>query len=325
MKEITIRIEQDLARCKELWEIFSPKRTLWDIWGVAICFFDYSIHSPYFVVIVKDGKDVGLLPLWHDSSLDRHLIFGGEYMEDTGFWLDVSFWSMLFKVLPENTVLYTVEEKSVQRVCSLFPDLQKRFSPEEFHYTLDLEKYDYQINTFLATFSRKHRKNFLYDITQFKKKGYVIELSSGLCEFEAFIEFNLNRFKEDSDFTDASVVRSMKKFLLYLQEQEMLQTILISKNNTICGVEFAAIFKETYYILNGGYAKDIPNIGKVLIMEHLENAQRLKMNKIDLLCGEGGWKDLWNFNKVQYYTFRKTSLTHNLPAFEETDPEGAKK
>ena len=209
--------------------------------------------------------------------------------------------------MPKNTILFTLNHDAVQTILITFLQYKKYFVQDEFHYFLDLNKYEYNMDYFLATFTKKHRKNLRYDLVQLKKKIIQENISTKLVGFEEFIKYNKTRFGKDSDFVDSIFVKSIKKLLLNLENKNMLRVIYYTEKQKIVGVEFAAIYNKTHYILNGGYDPVFKNIGKALIMEHLISAAKLKMNRVDLLCNEqGSWKELWKFSKEPYYTFRKT-------------------
>jgi len=107
------------------------------------------------------------------------------------------------------------------------------------------------------------------------------------------------------------IVNEMKEFFKVMMDKGILHTLTIKINNEIKGVEYCAFFNNIYYVINGGYDVTIKNLGKVIIKECIEKAISLKSDEIDFLAGEIGWKELWNFNKDQYYSLHVNNLEQN--------------
>ena len=143
----------------------------------------------------------------------------------------------------------------------------------------------------------------MYDVKQARNQ---VKLSWGNCNvFRIFVQFSLERFGEESDMADAQSLKEMRNQINYFEKQGWLHTLTLRKGNKIFGVEYACYYKGVYYLLNGGYDTSIRNLGKLLILEHINHAFELKAKKIDLLSGKDGWKELWNFEKEPYYVIEK--------------------
>ena len=72
--------------CRELWEEFSPKKILWDLWDFRFCFhndnFDFN-----FILGIDGKKEIGLIPLVFDKDYDTYTYFGDTFPEQNKFFL----------------------------------------------------------------------------------------------------------------------------------------------------------------------------------------------------------------------------------------------
>ena len=115
------------------------------------------------------------------------------------------------------------------------------------------------------------------------------------------VEFNKKRFGDESDFADKDFLIGMKKFIDYLDKENILHVISIVIDGKVQGVEIGANYNGVYYVLNAGSNREIKNLGKLLIVEHIKNAMKLKVPIIDFLSGDSGWKKLWNCEEEVLY------------------------
>ena len=81
----------DIKDCQRIWQLFSPKDTLWDLWELVESIYNPKIHSPLFLVGVRGGKETGLLPLWFDKSQKVYYSFGGSICEFRDLVLGMAF------------------------------------------------------------------------------------------------------------------------------------------------------------------------------------------------------------------------------------------
>jgi hypothetical protein len=302
IKEIT-----DLEECKKLWSKFSSNKSLWDLWEILLCFYNPNRETPLFIISNDDSGNIGeLLPLCKDKAGEISF-FGGGFLENRKIWMDSDNFRKVISNLNEKILLSDINADYISNIPS---ELKQFCNAEDSRYFLDLKKINHDFSNHLLSFSSKHRKNLLYDLRNLKKIGYFVNW----CKMEYFdksIELNKQRFGSESDYLDSEFVDEMKSLLSLLAQKNLLHTCVIVINDNVEAIEFGAFYNNIYYIINGGYNTNIPNLGKLLIMEHINKAISLKADEIDLMAGETGWKELWNFNKEPYYTLRLNSNNNN--------------
>lgn len=290
---LTFKTVTELVECKNLWEKFSPKKILWDLWDFRYCF--HNNNFKFNFILGLDGKEqIGVLPLVNDKREDIYIYFGDMFPERNKFLLkDKKLLSKFLEDCPEGTSIYYISEQEAKFYDFMFG---------EKRYFLNLEKYEHSFENYLKSFTKKHRKNLRYDLKKLKEKGYEIEINN-IKDFEKLIFFNKQRFGKDSDYNNEDFVLSMRKLLDAASKMKILDMISIKVDSNTEAVGLGVFYNKCYYVLGVGRNKEIKNLGKLLISEQIKNAIRHKCDEIDFLSTESNWKELWNLDSEQMYEY----------------------
>jgi hypothetical protein len=299
----------NLTDCKKLWEKFRKDTNIWAEWEIVMSFFDEKLHKPHFILIKEGSKEIGLIPLWLDLRDNKYTHFGGERMENRTFWVDDICIPEIHKLLPVRTHLFDLNGEHMEKIMAINPEIQKIVTEKDTRYFLNLENIK-SIEEYLARFGKKHKKNLLRDLKMLEPTNYKIVWEHD-NKNNSFIELSISRFKEESDFHDADNKQEMLSFTNLLEKKNMLYSLLLEINGKVEAAEIAALYKDHYYVINGGFNPEIKNLGKVLIIEHIKKAIELGAKEIDFLVGDSGWKELWNLDKDSCYTIRKQQEISN--------------
>ncbi len=302
-----MKIITDLSECEQVWNTFSPHITIWDEWEVALSFFEESQIKLQFI-----QSENGVLPLQKENS--TFYLFGNDYTERTTFWFPIQNFANFYDALPDNTILLNMDEDQIAQIKTLFPQFESQIFADDTNYSLNLAKLEHNMSNYLAQFSSKHRKNLRYDLE--KVSAYKV-CESDLSIYDTFIQFNIDRFGENSDFTSKDFAEKFKLFLTTLQKRgELIVLTLQDENNKVVAIEICAKHKETFYVLNGGYTNTIKNIGKKMIFETIAYAISQKYRTIDFLAApKGSWKELWNLEATQLYSVHKNLTPENAQKY----------
>ncbi|MBW2992066.1 GNAT family N-acetyltransferase [Candidatus Woesearchaeota archaeon] len=292
------RTTKDIEECRKLWEKFSPKTSAWDLWDIAFSFHKGYNAAPYFILGMKDNKEIGILHLQHEKSKEEewYAFFGGDYPERITFYIkDKSLVNEFLEQAPEDTSLTYIDPSEKEFI--------KDIKEDEVAYSLNLEKYE-NIDDYFATFNKKHRKNIRYDLRQLEKLDY--KLIWNIKEhLGRLAELNKLKFKEESNFNEPEFHESMRLLLEAAEKLNILHLLSIKIDKNIEAAQIALFYNNTYYVLTGGSNPEIRNLGKLLITEHIKNAINLKAETIDFMSTESGWKKLWNLDETMLYRFEK--------------------
>lgn len=287
-------IEEDITECQKLWEKYSPKRHLFDLWEYRYPFYEAYKYDPYFIVGSKKGNILGIIPLWFEEKDDFYTFFGGTFPEPNSFFIKEKYlFPEFLKQCPANTHLFYISEKE-----SNFYN----FSASDPSYYLDIAKLDNNYENLFSAFSKKHKKNLKYDLKQVQKSGYEL-IKNNPDDLSLLVAFNKKRFGKDSDFTDNQMIVGIDKLIKVALKQNRLSMISIKIENQIQAVGVSVVYNQCYYALCSGRSLEVENIGKLLISEQIKDALNQKLKKLDFLTTDSGWKHLWNLEEDKLYEY----------------------
>jgi len=290
---LTFKHVTDKEDCRILWEEFSPKEILWDLWDFRYCF-----HTKYFkfnfILGLNNGKQVGIIPLVLDKETDVYTYFGDTFPEQNKFFLsDKRLIPKFLNNCPEGTSIYNIKSEESQFY---------NFSKGDKRYFLNLKKYGNSFENYIGSFTKKHRKNLRYDLKKLKEKGYEV-VNNNVNDFKGLVEMNKSRFGSDSDYNDKNFTLSMNKLMGIAKKMNILDIITLMMDNKAEAVGLGAIYNKCYYVLAVGRNPEIKNVGKLLITEQIKSAIKNKCKEVDFLSTESNWKELWNFDSEQMYEY----------------------
>lgn len=289
-----IKICTDIKQARQLWKKFSPQATLWDSWNTAQVFHD-DIKEVYFLY-----SEQGVLPLCYEQEKKRYTFFGSSFLENMKFWFPLEEFPAFFEKIPPSTVLFDLNGEEVDRLLHKYPEYDIYFKRHDHRYLLRAKDF----SSYLLSFSKKHRKNLVYDLKALEKLNYTITYG-GVKNIPTLFDFNVLRFGSESDYHDHLFRDQVMKFCRYLQKKKYLLTVHVKLNKKVEGIMFAAVYNNVCYVINSGYNPNIKNLGKLLIVEMIKKAFSLGCKEIDFLVGDTGWKELWNLEKEKCYTFER--------------------
>jgi len=289
------KIEQDLKKCQGLWEEFSPKQELFDEWEYRDCFYQAYGYQPYFIVGSQGDKVMGVLPLWYEERRDFYTFFGGTFPEPNTFFVkNKADLGDFLKQCPPKSRLYYLDKKE-----SKYWPLEE----SDKKYFLNLKKYEDKIENYWLGFDRKHRKNLRYDLKQFEKLNYSLRYNH-LADFEKMVELNRKRFGKESDFEEKEMRMGMKNLMEVAEKRGELMMISLLVEGRVEAVEMVVIYKNCYYVLASGHNLEVKNIGKKMMVEQIKKAMEKRMEKIDFLSSDSGWKKMWHLESVPLFEFK---------------------
>ncbi|MCX6789715.1 MAG: GNAT family N-acetyltransferase [Candidatus Gribaldobacteria bacterium] len=304
-------IETDIKKCELLWEEFSPKQSLFDLWNFRWAFYVAYQYQPYFIVLQENSQNSGLLPLWYEKEKNKYFWFGSWWQEDNYFWLkNPADLPHLLALCPLPACLNGI---IFEKIADIIPEQEKdNFQPDDPKYILELD----QVRSFeyyLAGLKKERRKAIKKDLFLIEKQNPEIILDN-FNDFDALVALSKQRFineKEDKNdpwydpaLKDIRRVEALRNIIKYQMPQQNYQVkmITVKINQKIAGVDLVAIFNNCYYALVGGYdTENFPGIGNYLNMLNIKGALDLGLKKVDALQSDCGWKHRWYQEKPLYY------------------------
>ncbi len=294
--DVMVRIETDLETCHQLFEEFSPKRTLFELWEFRYAFYLGDKNQPVFLIFEREGEPIGLLPLWYEKDKDELRWFGSWWQEANTFWIkDKSLIPAIINLFPQKILLNAI---------SISPRTAKKlgFVADDPKYLLSLEEYP-TLDSFLQKFNKKKRYNLRRDqkiVLSHNPKTVINRLS----DIEKLFQLSIKRFanKDESAFAHAERRKTFREIVRRAKDYEprMISTEI---NGRVVGVDLVAIHKGIYYSLNGAYdLKHYPGLGNYSNFVLIQDAINLGLKAVDFLEVSYGWKEDW-FKPIPLFQF----------------------
>jgi hypothetical protein len=308
-----IRIESDTEACRLLWETFSPKKDAWDDWDLMYAFHDQDKHDLKFLVHEDDdGNPDGLVPLIYDTTERRHTLMAGSYPDGRILWLKNDDFAKFFEAFPEPTVFFDLKEDWVSRLLQDCPQFTAHFAERETRYYLVPSEFDFNFDNHIATFAKDKRQKFFYDLRSIRKREPVLRWSDD-DEAELFIQLVNRNFGAESDYVDEGNANELRRVIDELQRSGRLKTLTIEVDGEKHAVSMSLLHGNKMVALYASSNNDFNNLGKLLNVETIQEACRLRVDEISYMTGMQ-WKANWQMKSEHCLTMRKP------PAPWETTP-----
>jgi hypothetical protein len=302
-----IRTETDIQECRKLWAMFSPQKDAWDDWDLMFAFHDQDNHRfNYLVHENRDGHADGLVPLVHDTTQDRFTLMAGSYPDGRILWLQYQDFAEFFERFPERTVLFDLKQRWVSELLQVFPQFESNFSEQELRYFLVPSEFEFDFHKHLDTFSSDKRQKFLYDLRNIRKREPVIRWGKE-NEADLFVKLVNRNFGSDSDYADAENARELRRVIKELERSGRLKTLTIEVDGALQAVSLSLLYGNKMIALYASSNNDFNNLGKLLNVETIQEACRLRVDEISFMTGMQ-WKANWKMKGEPCLTMRKPPL-----------------
>jgi len=284
--------------------MFSPQQDAWDDWGLMFAFHDQDKHRLNFLVhLSSDGHPDGLLPLVCDSKQDRYMLMAGSYPDGRIPWLRNQDFPEFFEQLPEQTVLFDLKQSWVSELLRLHPQFEVNFSEQDLRYHLIPSEFDFDFYKHIDTFSPDKKTKFLYDLRNIRKREPVLRWS-GDNEADLFIELVNRNFGAESDYADAENAKELRRVIAELEQSGRLKTLTIDVDGARQAVALSLLHGNKMIALYAASNNDYNNLGKLLNVETIQEACRLRVDEISFMTGMQ-WKANWKMKGEPCVTMRK--------------------
>ncbi len=292
---LEVRVCEDLEEGRRLWQQCWPNEILFDFWDVRACFQEAFNHRPYFLVAERDGNIQGLLALsWiEDEQYFGH--FPGEIWQGKT-WLeqnriiasDTSVYQALMSHLPDSASIRYLTRESVlpDERMSIIDEIGYLFYPQCYHYSFQI---------YLEQFSGKSRKKIFRELDQLETLGLSYRYDR-IEDIKHLFRMNLEAFKERSYFSDPRFLKSFETLVIWLEKKGLIRVTTVIIGGKIAAVDIGAVLGSTYTIIGGATNSDFPGVAKLINFHHLEWACRQRLEVVDFLCGDFGWKERFRLN-----------------------------
>lgn len=299
-----IRTETDLQECRKLWDMFSPQQDAWDDWDLMFAFHDQGKHRLNFLVHqTNDGQADGLVPLVYDTSRGRFMLMAGSYPDGRILWLQYPDFPEFFEQFPERTVLFELKQSWVSGLLEVCPQFESYFSEPDLRYYLVPSEFGFDFYRHIDTFSSEKRQKFLYDLRNIRKREPALHWGDE-NEADLFIELVNRNFGANSDYANKEDANEVRRVVDQLKRTGRLKTLTIEIDGAKQAVSLSLRYGNKIVALYAASNNDYNNLGKLLNVETIQEACRLRVDEISFMTGMQ-WKANWKMKGEPCLTMRK--------------------
>lgn len=299
-----IRTETNAHECRKLWDLFSPQQDAWDDWDLMYAFHDQDRHQMNFLVHCSDdGSPNGLVPLVHDKQQNRFTLMAGSYPDGRVLWLQHEDFPAFFDQFPDLTVLFDLKQSWVSSLLLSHPQYEKHFSELDQRYYLVPAEFDFDFHNHIDTFSPDKKQKFLYDLRYIHKREPTLRWGAA-NEADLFIELVNRNFGAASDYIVEDNANEVRRVIGELERSGRLKTLTIDIDGTCQAVSLSLLHGKKMVALYAASNNDYNNLGKMLNVETIQEACRMRLDEISFMTGMQ-WKANWKMKSEDCNTFRK--------------------
>ena len=299
-----IRTETDIQECRKLWEVFSPQRDAWDDWDLMFAFHDQDRHRLNFLVHqTSDGPPDGMVPLVHDTKQGRFMLMGGSYPDGRILWLPYRDFPEFFEQFPQRTVMFDLKQSWVSELLQLYPQLEANFSEQDLRYHLVPSEIEFDFHKHIDTFSSEKKQKFLYDLRKIRRREPTLHWGEK-NEADLFIELVNRNFGAESDYANEDDANEVRRVIDELERSGRLKTLTIEVDGARQAVSMSLLHGNNMIALYASSNNDYSNLGKLLNVECIQEACRLRVDEISFMTGMQ-WKADWRMKSEPCRTMRK--------------------
>jgi hypothetical protein len=297
-----IEVVSEIEQCFQLWQEFSPQKTLFDTWEFRLAFYRGYGYKPYFLLLKQKTENLALLPLWYDLDRKIYTWFGSDWQEEVRFFAkDSNYMPILISAAPSPLYLNAITKDSIEPIKDKI-----KFENDDPKYVLNLENFKNH-EDFLMTLKKNKRRDLRKDRNRILRQNPEIIINN-FADFDCLVELSKKRFREKGEKTDWEDPRRIETFREVIKlggKSYEPRMITIKIKGKASGVDLVCLFKKTYFAVKCGYdVKNFSGIGNFMNLFEIDDALKLGMKKIDFLQNNYQWKDRF-FEAIPLFCYKK--------------------
>lgn len=307
---LAVRSCEDLDECAHIWQNFWPQHCIFDLWDVRKSFASCFDNKPYFLIAEESRKTMGLLALSWVEETQSYVHFPGETWQ-AKTWLEQN------KIPAKSNQVLRALLKSVPGPLHLrylnsdcMPEGSFPLAIDETGYLFMPAQYEYSFDKYMQEFSGKSRKNIYREITKLASKGIEYRYNH-FEDIDWMFQRNIESFGEFSYFSDDRFLTSYKNLVSWLFANHLLRITTVKLGGTIAAVDIGTVWNNDYTVLAGGTNPEFAGVAKMINLHHIEWACHQRLNVVDFLCGDFGWKNRFHLtNRPLFEIYRHSAAAH---------------
>jgi hypothetical protein len=215
----------------------------------------------------------------------------GSYPDGRTLWLRNEHFPEFFEKLPDRTVLFDLKQSWVSELLRLQPRFDANFSEQDQRYYLVPAEFEFDFQKHIGAFAPDKLKKFNYDLRNIRKRAPVIRWGHENAA-DLFIELVNRNFGAASDYIDAENAAEVRRVIEELARSNRLLTLTIEVDGASQAVSLSLHHGNKMVALYAASNNDYNNLGKLLNVETIQEACRLRVDEISFMTGMK-WKADW--------------------------------
>ena len=286
---------EDLEECRRAWEFLGPPERFFDLWPVRNAFQESFGRPPRFIIADGCGRPQGLLPLSWIEEEGRLGAFPGETWHGAT-WLEQNRIIARDAEMLEAMIDFAQEPIHL-RYC--VPDrIPQGFSAaqeDETGYFFYPGRYGFSFPRYMDEFSRKSRKQLARDRERLEANG-VEWRHDCLSDIQQLFRMNIESFGNESYFSDPRFLAGFENLVSWLSSNGFLRVTTVLLGGRFAAVDIGAVWSGQYALLAGGTNPEFTGVAKMINLHHMEWACGQRLESVDFLCGNFGWKERFHLS-----------------------------
>lgn len=302
---LTVKVHDGIEDCFYLWDLFSPKNSLFQLWDFRYSWYQGYGYRPLFFTLYEGKKPMAVLPLWYNEEDKIFEWFGGYWPEDNVFFVkDQEFLPLLLKIASVPLHLNAILPESIPAQSKSLGIVE-----DQVKYMHDIKGIN-TIDILLAQLSKKHRHNIRKEFTRINSHSVKIEWLEGQPPglLEELKKLSIARFTQKRE--DPSAYEDRRRYSTFEhiyknQGSYKIITLSVKVQNHFAVIDIIGIYRNNYYLLTG--ANDtarFPGIGVYVTYIEFVDAIRRRMGMIDVMQEDNNWKHKY-FSSKRMLKFEK--------------------
>jgi len=148
--------------------------------------------------------------------------------------------------------------------------------------------------------SSKSRRNLNKELSQFDAFGVEFRYDK-ISDLDTMFSMNKNSYGEYSYFNDDRFMRSFENLTSWLKDNGMLRITTALIGGRVAAVDMGTVWNKNYTLLAGGTHPEFPGVAKLINFHHMKWGCEQKMECIDFLSGDFGWKQRFHLTPRPLY------------------------
>jgi hypothetical protein len=316
---MNIRTCCDLDEAGRVWRELWHAEDVFGCWEARECFQKTFGRPLNFLIAEFRGRPAGFLAL----SLIEEEGYWGQFPGET--WKGRTWFEqnriparsdimrmMLWEAVPENTSLRYLEAGS----AGVLPDSVI----DETGYIFSPRRCGYDFGMYWNAFSGKSRKKIGREIESLGTLDYRHGRGAP-GDIDWMFETNRANFGEDSYFEDTRFLNGFDNLISFLSEKGMLHVLTVSSGGKRAAVDVGAVLGDRYTVLAGATDPEFRGVAKAANLSHIGWACDMRIESVDFLCGDFGWKERFHLEPRPLFVSRNPASAESDDAACETEAE----